>query len=106
MHGGDSGHQMSLGFGRGQFGGGPAGGAPPPPNGGDEWALNEEAIQNLGYMQLKKTHDAAMVLVQRMHGEKLLSNWIPPVKVNAIRGEFMRQCDKLDGRVDGIINNY
>ena len=29
-----------------------------------------------------------------------------PAKVNAIRGEFMRQCDKLDGLVDGIINNY
>ena len=27
-------------------------------------------------------------------------------KVNAIRGEFVRQCDKLDGLVDGIINNY
>jgi feruloyl esterase len=27
-------------------------------------------------------------------------------KVNAIRGEFMRQCDKLDGLVDGIINSY
>jgi hypothetical protein len=26
--------------------------------------------------------------------------------VNAIRGEFMRQCDKLDGLTDGIINNY
>ena len=29
-----------------------------------------------------------------------------PAKVNAIRGEFMRQCDGLDGLVDGIINNY
>src|SRR5205814_1934920 len=27
-------------------------------------------------------------------------------KVNAIRGEFMRQADKLDGVEDGIINNY
>jgi feruloyl esterase len=26
--------------------------------------------------------------------------------VNAIRGEFMRQCDSLDGIADGIINNY
>ena len=34
-----------------------------------EWALNEEAIKNLGYMQLKKTHDAAMVLIERMYGE-------------------------------------
>ena len=29
-----------------------------------------------------------------------------PAKVNAIRGEFMRQCDALDGLADGIINNY
>jgi hypothetical protein len=27
-------------------------------------------------------------------------------KANAIRGEFMRQCDSLDGLADGIINNY
>lgn len=41
----------------------------------------------------------------RIH-EKPEANWITPAKVNAIRGEFMRQCDKLDGLVDGIINNY
>jgi len=38
--------------------------------------------------------------------EKPLANWVTPAKVNAIRGEFMRQCDKLDGLVDGVINNY
>ena len=38
--------------------------------------------------------------------EKPLANWVTPAKVNAIRGEFMRQCDKLDGLADGIINNY
>ena len=31
----------------------------------DDWALNDEAIANLGYMQMKKTHDAAMVLIER-----------------------------------------
>ena len=125
-----------------------------------EWTLSDEAIRNLGYMQLKKTHDAAMVLMQRVYGEapqynyfvgtsqggrealtvaqrypqdyngiaanvpilnfsslmlapeliriqeKPAANWVPPAKVNAIRGEFMRQCDKLDGLVDGIMNNY
>jgi feruloyl esterase len=149
---------MSFGFGRGASRGGP-GGAPPAGT-GDDWALNDEAIKNLGYMQLKKTHDAAMVLIERLYGEKPrfnyffgssqggreaitvaqrypadydgvaasvpivnfstlmlapeliriqekpLANWVPPAKVNAIRGEFMRQCDKLDGLVDGIINNY
>ena len=156
-YGSDSGHQMTFGgFARGR-GGKPAG--KPAPN-ADDWALNEEAIKNLGYMQLKKTHDAAMVLIERMYGEKPrfnyffggsqggrealtvaqrypadydgieanvpivnfsslmlapelirirekpLANWVTPAKVNAIRGEFMRQCDKLDGLVDGIINNY
>ena len=38
--------------------------------------------------------------------EKPLANWVTPAKVNAIRGEFMRQCDALDGLADGIINNY
>jgi len=150
-YGSDSGHQASLGFGRGPARGEAA---------SDDWALNDEAIKNLGYMQLKKTHDAAMVLIGRMYGgkpefnyfvgtsqggrealtvaerypndyngiaanvpivgfsslmlapaliriqEKQQANWVPPAKVNAIRGEFMRQCDKLDGLVDGIINNY
>lgn len=157
-YGSDSGHQMAFGgFGRSKPGQ-PA--APPPAGGGDEWALNEEAIRNLGYLQMKKTHDAALVLMERIYGErprfnyylgssqggrealtvaqrypadydgiaanvpivglstlmlapeliriqeKPLANWVPPAKTNAIRGEFMRQCDKLDGLVDGIINNY
>jgi feruloyl esterase len=125
-----------------------------------DWTLNDEAIANLGYMQLRKTHDAAMVLIRRAYGaaprfnyffgtsqggrealtvaqrfpddydgiaaevpiinfsslmlapeliriqEKPLANWVTPAKVNAIRGEFMRQCDALDGLTDGIINNY
>ena len=124
------------------------------------WALNEEAIRNLAYMQMKKTHDAAMVIMQRLYGmkptynyyvgtsqggrealtvaqrypadydgitaavpivnfsslmlapvwiriqEKPLANWVTPAKTNAIRAEFMRQCDRLDNRVDGVINNY
>jgi hypothetical protein len=124
------------------------------------WALNEEAMKNLGFMQMKKTRDVGVTLTQRMYGEKPrftywqggsqggregltvmqrypqdydgaaltvpivnfstlmlapeliriqekpLANWVPPVKVAAIRTEFMRQCDKLDGLVDGIINNY
>jgi hypothetical protein len=156
-YGSDSGHQMSFGFGRKRPGGSAAA---PAAGSGDDWILNDEAMKNLGYMQLKKTHDAAMVLIERMYGEKPrfnyffgssqggrealavaqlypadydgvaanvpivnfsslmlapeliriqekpLANWVTPAKVNAIRGEFMRQCDKLDGLVDGIINNY
>ncbi len=168
-YGSDSGHQMSfgMGFGRGMAGSrgaapqaGMTQGGPPPAGSGDGWALNDEAVKNLGYMQLKKTHDAAMVLIERIYGErpgfsyffgssqggrealtvaqrypadydgvaanvpivnfstlmlapeliriqeKPLAHYVPPAKVNAIGGEFMRQCDKLDGLVDGIINNY
>ena len=126
----------------------------------NRWALNDEAIANLGYMQMKKTHDAAMVLIERIFGEhprfnyyfgnsqggrealtvaqrypadydgvsaevpivsfstlmlapeliriqeKDTDNWVTPAKVNAIRAEFMRQCDNLDGLIDGVINNY
>lgn len=129
-------------------------------NGDNEWTLNDEAIRNLGFMQMKKTHDVAMVLVERAYGrlpaynyyvggsqggreglavaqrysddydgvlstvpivgfstlmlgptltriqEKPLANWVPPVKGNAILAEFMRRCDGLDGRVDGVMNNY
>jgi feruloyl esterase len=111
-------------------------------------------------MQMKKTHDAAMVIMERVYGErprfnyyigssqggrealtvaqrypadydgivanvpivnfstlmlapelirikeKPMSNWVTRAKVNAIRAEFMRQADKLDGLADGVINNY
>jgi feruloyl esterase len=155
LYGSDAGHQA------GGFPGAPqtkplASGPTP----GDEWALNDEAIQNLGYMQMKKTHDAAMVIMERIYGkrpvynyyvgsshggregltvaqrypkdyngiisnvpivnfsslmlapeliriqEKPLKNWVTPAKVNAIRAEFLRQCDNLDGLSDGIICNY
>jgi feruloyl esterase len=159
-YGSDSGHQAALG----RRGGPPRGDGPaaPPPgaNVGDDWTLNAEAIANLGYMQMKKTRDAAMVIMERVYGrrprfnyylgssqggrealtvaqrypadydgiaanvpivafstlmlapeliriqEKPLANWVTPAKVNAIRGEFIRQCDSLDGLADGIINNY
>jgi feruloyl esterase len=154
-YGSDSGHQMSFG----RRGGPPQAGAAGA-NTSDDWALNDEAIRNLGYAQMKKTHDAAMVIIERAYGErprfnyyigtsqggrealtvaqrypadydgiaanvpivgfstlmlapeliriheKPLANWVTPAKVNAIRGEFIRQCDGLDGLADGIINNY
>ncbi len=156
-YGSDSGHQAGFGRGGGRAGAPRAGGPGPA---GDDWALNEEAIANLGYMQMKKTHDAAFVIIERLYGarpqfnyyigssqggrealtvaqrypgdydgiaanvpivgfstlmlapelirikEKPLANWVTAAKVNAIRGEFMRQCDTLDGLADGIINNY
>jgi feruloyl esterase len=38
--------------------------------------------------------------------EKPAANWVTPAKVEAIRAEVIRQCDKLDGLADGIMNNY
>jgi hypothetical protein len=35
-----------------------------------DWALNDEAIRNLGYMQMKKTRDAAWVLMNRAYAAK------------------------------------
>ena len=140
-YGSDSGHRMG-------------------PNVPPDWALNDEAIRNLGYMQMKKTHDAAMVVIERAYGsrpafnyyvgtsqggrealtvaerypadyngiianvpivnfstlmlapelirirEKPLANWVTPAKTATIRDQFVRTCDRLDGRVDGVINNY
>ncbi len=157
LYGSDSGHQAGgMGGGRQStnLATGPAG------KSADEWALNEEAIRNLGYMQMKKTHDAAMVIIERIYGkrpeynyyiggsqggreglmvaqkypgdydgiiadvpivnfsslmlapeliriqEKKNDNWVTPDKVGIIRAEFLKQCDKLDGLADGIINNY
>jgi hypothetical protein len=33
-----------------------------------KWSLNDEAIRNFGYAQLKKTNDVAQVLIQRLYG--------------------------------------
>ena len=128
--------------------------------GGDTWALNDEAMKNLGYMQMKKTYDAAAVLQQRAYGalpsfkywfggsqggregltmaqryptafngitihvpivnfsslmwgpvwlrqqERALANWVTQAKRTAISTEVIRQCDGLDGLIDGLINNY
>ena len=156
LYGSDSGHQVGgMGFGGAQSKPLATG-----PTSGDEWALNDEAIRNLGYMQMKKTHDAVMVIIERVYGkrpvynyyvgnsqggrealtvaqrypkdyngiianvpivnfsslmlapelmkiqEKPLKNWVTPAKVNAIRAEFLRQSDQLDGLADGIISNY
>ena len=43
--------------------------------GDTQWALNDEAIRNFGYLQLKKTHDVAMVLVERAYGARPQFNY-------------------------------
>ena len=78
-YGSDSGHQASFGGRRG--GGPPAAGAEPSgargegPASSDDWTLNDEAIANLGYMQMKKTRDAAMVIIERIYGARPRFNY-------------------------------
>jgi feruloyl esterase len=77
-YGSDSGHQAGgRGPGPGRPGGPPPVGPPPaaPSLASNDWATNDEAIANLGYMQLKKTHDAAMVLIERMYGARPRFNY-------------------------------
>jgi len=69
-YGSDSGHQAAFGA-----RGGAGRGVPPGINVADDWALNEEAIRNLGYAQMKKTHDAAMVIIERAYGERPRFNY-------------------------------
>jgi len=65
IYGSDSGHQLSSMGGRGTAQNKPLATGPAT---GDEWALNDEAIRNLGFMQMKKTHDAVMVIIKRVYG--------------------------------------
>ena len=58
-YGSDSGHQNP-----------PAERAALPNPAASDWWFNDEAIRNFGYMQMKKTHDAAMVIIERMYGER------------------------------------
>ena len=96
-YGSDSGHQMG-GF--GGMGFGPRGGGN---GGGDDWALNEEAIRNLGYMQMKKTHDAAMVIMERVYGERPRFNYF----IGTSQGgrEALTVAQRYPADYDGIVAN-
>ena len=94
-YGSDSGHQAGgFGFGRSQASG-------PPPS--DDWALNDEAIKNLGYMQMKKTHDAAMVLIERMYGTRPKYNYY----IGTSQGgrEALTVAERYPDDYDGIAAN-
>lgn len=100
IYGSDSGHQTIRG----------RRGAPPPPEPlatgpttGDEWALNDEAIRNLGYMQMKKTHDAVMVVLKRMYGAEPEYNYY----IGHSQGgrEAMTVAQRYPEDYEGIISN-
>ena len=83
-YGSDSGHRMG-------------------PNVSTDWTLNDEAIRNLGYMQMKKTHDAAMVIVERAYGARPVFNYY----VGSSQGgrEALTVAQRYPADYDGIIAN-
>jgi hypothetical protein len=99
IYGSDGGHQSG--------GMGPAAAQNKPlatgPTTGDEWALNEEAMKNLGYMQMKKTHDAAMVIIERVYGRRPAYNYY----VGSSQGgrEALTVAQRYPADYDGIIAN-
>ena len=101
-YGSDSGHQ---GFGiPGGFPGGFPGGAGGPrgaASAANDWALNDEAIRNFGYMQLKKTHDAAMVIIERVYGQRPRFNYFFGASQGGREGLTVAQRYPAD--YDGIV---
>jgi feruloyl esterase len=71
-------------------------------NGDDEWTLNDEAIKNLGYMQMKKTHDVAMVLIERAYGELPAYNYYVGGSQGGREGQMVAQRYPAD--YDGVLS--
>ncbi|MEO6850397.1 MAG: tannase/feruloyl esterase family alpha/beta hydrolase, partial [Mucilaginibacter sp.] len=99
VYGSDGGHQSG--------GMGPASSQNKPlatgPTTGDEWSLNDEAIKNLAYMQMKKTHDAALVIMERVYGKRPVYNYY----VGNSQGgrEALTVAQRYPADYDGIIAN-
>jgi len=94
-YGSDSGHQLPA------FG--PRQGGPPPAPPDQEWALNDEAIRNFGYAQMKKTHDVAMVLITRLYGERPRFNYYVGTSQGGREGLTVAQRYPAD--YDGVAAN-
>ncbi|MEP7324086.1 MAG: tannase/feruloyl esterase family alpha/beta hydrolase, partial [Saprospiraceae bacterium] len=100
IYGSDGGHQVS--------GAGPRGGVPitplaTGPTTGDEWSMNDEAMRNLAYMQMKKTHDAAIIIIERIYGKRPAYNYY----VGNSQGgrEALTVVQRYPGDYDGVISN-
>lgn len=69
----------------------------------EDWALEDEAVKNLGYMQMKKTHDVTMLITKRMYGE------LPRFKyyTGASQGgrEALTAAQRYHADYDGIVSN-
>ncbi len=100
IYGSDSGHQTA---GRTRPGAPQTEPLATGPTTGDEWALNEEAIRNLGYMQMKKTHDVAMVIMKRIYGTEPEYNYF----VGNSQGgrEALTVAQRYPEDYEGIISN-
>ena len=70
---------------------------------GADWALSDEPIKNLGYMQLKKTHDAAMVLIQRAYGLKPQFNYFFGTSQGG--REALTVAQRYPADYNGVISN-
>ncbi|MDX9811246.1 MAG: tannase/feruloyl esterase family alpha/beta hydrolase [Bacteroidales bacterium] len=97
LYGSDSGHQSSMGGRDKPLATGPEGAGP------DDWVLNEEAVRNLGYMQMKKTHDAAMLIIERIYGERPRYNYYSGGSQGGREGLMVAQRYPED--YDGIISD-
>ncbi len=68
-----------------------------------DWTLNDEAVRNLGYMQIKKTHDVAMILVERAYGARPRFNYY----VGTSQGgrEALTAAERYPADYNGIVAN-
>jgi hypothetical protein len=100
VYGSDAGHQAS---GMGGPGGMKIKHLATGPASGDEWAVNEEAIRNLAYMQMKKTHDAAIVIIERVYGKRPNYNYY----IGGSQGgrEGLTVAQRYPADYDGIISD-
>lgn len=65
------------------------------------WGLNEEAYKNFGYMQMKKTHDAAWEIIKRVYGTKPVYSYYIG---NSTGGrEALTVVQKYPADYDGVI---
>jgi hypothetical protein len=83
--GSDSGHQSAGGF-DGSF------------------YLNEEALQNFGHMQIKKTHDVALLLVQQRYGQAPRYNYFMGGSQGGHEG--FDAVQRFPADYDGVVAGY
>lgn len=68
----------------------------------NEWTQNDEAIRNLGYMQMKKTHDVAMILIERAYGARPDFNYYVGTSQGGREGLTVAQRYPRD--YDGVVS--